>query len=39
MHDFGFCNVYMSFAKSGDVAFGDWGGSFLSEEQIIYATS
>jgi hypothetical protein len=35
---FGVCNVSTSLAKSADVAFGDWGRSLLSEEQIIYAT-
>jgi hypothetical protein len=35
---FGVYNVSTSLAKSVDVAFGDWGRSLLSEEQIIYAT-
>jgi hypothetical protein len=31
-------NLTTSLAKSEDVAFGDWGTSLLSDEQIIYAT-
>jgi hypothetical protein len=34
---FAFCGLYKSLGKSADIAFGDWGASVPSEEQICHA--